>query len=173
MGAASLEREVLNGKWTTGGENRQHRLPDTLAHQVLERIARLFKIEEQARVRSALRRKRARQVPTESSLRELQTWMHEPLTQAIGDCVHDWTALVRFVGDGCIETENIAAGVYTLIGTATLNGIHPQHHLRYVLERVAEHAINRIDELLPWVVVDQSAPDKRLVRAAQNLPLAS
>jgi len=39
-----------------------------------------------------------------------------------------------------------------LLGTATLNDINPEAHLRYVLERIAEHAINRIDELLPWRV---------------------
>jgi hypothetical protein len=43
-----------------------------------------------------------------------------------------------------------AAAIYTLIGTAKLNGFNP--YLRYVLERIADHPINRIDELLPWKV---------------------
>jgi hypothetical protein len=30
-----------------------------------------------------------------------------------------------------------------------------QRYLRFVLARIADHAINRIDELAPWVVADQ------------------
>ena len=46
-----------------------------------------------------------------------------------------------------------AACMYTLIRTAKLCGLNPQAYLRYVLERIADHPINRIDELLPWNVV--------------------
>ena len=43
-----------------------------------------------------------------------------------------------------------AASFYTLIGTAKLNRLDPSLYLRTVLERIAEHPINRISELLPW-----------------------
>jgi hypothetical protein len=43
-----------------------------------------------------------------------------------------------------------AANIYSLIGTAMLNAMDPYLYLRHVLERIAEHPINRIDELLPW-----------------------
>lgn len=188
---------------------RQHRLPGTLAHQGLERIAKIFKIEAEIRGRSVLRRRRVRQVRTQPVLKDLQAWMNatltqvsakSPLAQAIGYAVSNWTALVRFIGDGRIEAENNAAEralravaigrknflhlgsdaggnsaavIYTLIGTAKLNGINPQHYLRYVLERTAEHPINRIDELLPWAVADQIAPDPQQVQTAQELPLAA
>jgi transposase len=57
-----------------------------------------------------------------------------------------------------------AAVIYTLIGTAKLNGIEPQAYLRHVLERIADHPINRIDDLLPWAVAEslKSASEQRL-----------
>jgi len=43
-----------------------------------------------------------------------------------------------------------AAIAYTLIGTAKLNGVDPQAWLTDTLGRIADHKINRLDELLPW-----------------------
>ena len=43
-----------------------------------------------------------------------------------------------------------AAIAYTLIETAKLNGVDPQAWLADTLARIADHKINRIDELLPW-----------------------
>jgi transposase len=43
-----------------------------------------------------------------------------------------------------------AAIAYTLIETAKLNSVDPQAWLTDVLTRIADHKINRIDELLPW-----------------------
>ncbi len=39
---------------------------------------------------------------------------------------------------------------YTLIERAKLNGVDPQAWLTDVLGRIADHKINRIDELMPW-----------------------
>ena len=49
-----------------------------------------------------------------------------------------------------------AAIAYTLIETAKLNGVDPQAWLTDVLSRIADHKVNRIDELLPWRYAQQS-----------------
>ena len=50
-----------------------------------------------------------------------------------------------------------AAAIYSLVETAKLNGMDPEAYLRDVLSRIADHPINRIDELLPWNIGRQNA----------------
>ena len=53
-----------------------------------------------------------------------------------------------------------AAAIYSLVETAKLNGLDQQAYLREVLTRIADHPINRIDELLPWNI-GRSIPDEQ------------
>jgi transposase len=96
-----------------------------------------------------------------------------------------WEALLRYCDDGHIEIDNNAAeralrtvalgrknylfagsdaggeraaAIYGLMGTAKLNGIDPEAYLRDVLTRIADHPINRIEELLPWNLTSELAP---------------
>jgi transposase len=90
-----------------------------------------------------------------------------------------WRALTRYVDDGQLEIDNNAAeralrvvalgrknylfagsdaggeraaAIYSLLGSAKLNGLDPELYLQQVLERIADHPINRITDLLPWNV---------------------
>jgi transposase len=96
---------------------------------------------------------------------------------AIRYALERWTALLRFCKDGRIEMDNNAAeralravalgrknylfagsdaggeraaAIYSLLGSAKLNGIDPEAYLNLVLRRIADHPINRIADLLPW-----------------------
>ncbi len=96
---------------------------------------------------------------------------------AIRYALSRWGALTRYVDDGQLEIDNNAAeralrvvalgrknflfagsnaggeraaAIYSLLGSAKLNGLDPEIYLQHVLERIADHPINRINQLLPW-----------------------
>ncbi len=62
------------------------------------------------------------------------------------DLIHTRGSL--FAGSDCGGER--AAAMYTLLGTAKLNGLDPELYLRTVLEQIADHPISQINELLPW-----------------------
>jgi L-ascorbate metabolism protein UlaG (beta-lactamase superfamily) len=54
--------------------------------------------------------------------------------------------------DGLYISGDTAATIYSLVASAKLNGMDPEAYLRHVLERIADHPIKHIEELLPWNV---------------------
>jgi transposase len=112
------------------------------------------------------------------------------IAAAIRYALSRWRALLRYSEDERLEIDNNAAeralravalgrknylfagsdvggeraaAVYTLIGTVKLNGMDPEAYLRYVLERIADHPINRIHDLLPWNCPAEPLPTSETV----------
>lgn len=106
-------------------------------------------------------------------------------TKAINYMLNQWQALIYYCDDGMVEIDNNiaenalrgcclgrknflflgadsggdrAAAMYSLIGTARLNGIDPEAYLRYVFTHIADYPINRIADLLPWNVTAKLLP---------------
>lgn len=59
---------------------------------------------------------------------------------------------------GSVGGGKAAAIAYTLIETAKMNNVDPEAWLTWVLERLPDHKINRIDELMPWRFADGVNP---------------
>jgi hypothetical protein len=113
-------------------------------------------------------------------LEQLATLSKKSTTaDAIRYALNQWQALTRFLDDGQIEIDNNAAEralrsvavgrknylflgsdkggdraatLYSLLGTAKLNDINPEKYLTHVLSVIADHKVNKVDELLPWNV---------------------
>lgn len=157
-----------------------------IAQEALQRIAALYKVEDQIRGKPPSERRAVRQAESKPLLDSLRQWLETTLsklsrksdtTAAIRYALSRWDALTRYIEDGRIEIDNNAAerslrgvalgrknylfagsdaggeraaAIYSLIGSAKLNGLDPEAYLREVMTRIADHPINRIKDLLPW-----------------------
>jgi hypothetical protein len=59
------------------------------------------------------------------------------------------------------ETERPGREIYLARPSAKLNGSNPEAYLREVLERVADHPREPVEQLLPWNVGLDSATTPR------------
>jgi transposase len=107
------------------------------------------------------------------------------LAGAIRYALARWEALARYVGDGRLEPDNNpverairplvlgrknwlfagsdtgghrAAAIASLVATARVNGLDPESYLRDVLDRIADHPVVRVADLLPWNLSRNTAP---------------
>jgi len=71
------------------------------------------------------------------------------------------SSLRATVGVAVVSDGSHLAAMYSLIGSAKLNGIEPEGYLRNVLSRIAEHPVNQIDQLLPWNIAPEIIGDSR------------
>ena len=86
-----------------------------IAFEALERIAALYKIEDEIRGKLADERRAVRQARAAPLLKDLYDWLRttvrqvskkSPIASAIGYTLSLWIALTRYVEDGSIEIDN-------------------------------------------------------------------
>jgi len=106
----------------------------------------------------------------------LHTLPRSPIGKALGYSIERWKELMMYTTDSKLNIDNnpvensirpVAIGrknylfagsheaaqrsamLYSLMGTCKLHGIHPSVWLKDVLQRISNHPINKITELLP------------------------
>jgi IS66 C-terminal element len=89
-----------------------------------------------------------------------------------------WKALCRYPdGGGWKSTTSSPSAlsgeraviIYSLIEGCKLNHIDPQGYLQYVLERIADHPIYKIDQLLPWSVANKINQPEQVTKSSGDV----
>lgn len=148
-------------------------------------IRRLYEVEHAAEALDATARRARRQEQSVPILDQLKIWLHEqqgqvlpksPLGEAIGYCLGNWAALIRYVEDGDLKPDNnaaenairplvvgrknwlhagsdnggrTAAVLASLVASAKQHGLDPFVYLRDVLTRIAATPVSQLDQFLP------------------------
>lgn len=122
----------------------------------------------------------------ETSLR--RTSGRSDMAKAIRYSLNHWNALTLILRDGraCIDNSAAeramrpvalgrrnwtfadsdaggvrAAAIYSLIETEKINGLDPEAYLCHVIQRIADHPINRVAEFLPYPCGENRGLDTR------------
>jgi len=148
-------------------------------------IRRLYEVEHAAETLDATARRARRQEQSVPILVQLKTWLDEqqpqvlpksPIGEALGYCLGNWAALIRYVEDGDLKPDNnaaenairplvvgrknwlfagsdnggrTAAVLASLVASAKQHGLDPYVYLRDVLTRIAATPVSQLDQFLP------------------------
>lgn len=158
-----------------------------LTTEILEKIGAMYAVEAEVRGQPPDVRRAARQEKTKPIVNELKAILDAALrrlspsgdmAKAIAYGTRRWERFCRFLDDGGLEIDNLAAerslrglaigrrnwlfagsqagairaaAIYTVIETAKLNGLEPEAYLADVMEKIASGwPASRWDELMPW-----------------------
>ncbi len=129
--------------------------PSAITTAALRRIAELGVIEAEIRGKPPHERQQVSQQRSRPLLDDFGGWLRATLEKlsrksdtaaAIQYALNLWPALLRYCDNG----GERGAAIYSLIGTAKLNGVAPDAWLRHVFMHIADHPVNRVDDFLPW-----------------------
>lgn len=148
-------------------------------------IRRLYDVEHAAAALDAVARRALRQQHAVPVLAEFKRWLDEQqphvlpksaIGEALGYCLGNWAALVRYVEDGDLKPDNnaaenairplvvgrknwlfagsdnggrTAAVLASLVASAKQHGLDPFVYLRDVLTRIAATPVSQLDQFLP------------------------
>ena len=152
-----------------------------VAGEAVLRIKRLYDVQTRARLLPAYERVALRQEHTKPIFDDLKVWLKEQLAKAIKYALARLPKARPYLDHGFLEFDNNTAKravrpitlgrknylfigsevdgksvaiAYTLIETAKMNKVNPEAWLAWVLERIQDHPVGRIAELLPWAYRD-------------------
>jgi transposase len=157
-----------------------------IAKEAIERIAKLYAVEKDARYKPPEDRVALRHSKAKPIFDDLERWLQSQLpkisgktslAEAIRYALGRMPKARGYLDNGQLELDNnicersirpltlgrknylfmgsegggkAAAIAYTLIETARMNKVDPEAWLTWVLTHIADHKINRINELAPW-----------------------
>jgi transposase len=161
---------------------------DTLrSHTMVAMVKRLYEVENEAKELDPEARRALRLEKSVPMLTQIRTWLDgqqadpttlpkSPIGKAIGYCLGNWEALVRYTEDGDLNIDNNAAEnairpivlgrknwlfagsdnggrtgaiLASLVASCKRHGVDPYAYLRDLLTRIAVTPLSQLDQFLP------------------------
>ena len=155
------------------------------SHTTVAMIKLLYEVEVEAKPLSSEARRALRQEKSVPILGQIKTWLDQqkdqvlpksPMSQAIGYCLSNWEALLRYTQDGDLNIDNNAAEnalrpivlgrknwlfagsdhggrtaaiLASLVASCKRHGVNPFTYLKDLLTRIAATPISQLHQFLP------------------------